>query len=133
MLPVGLEATADGGALVTETTEVQRVRLASMGLIVPVAGAASLETTSPEALPTIRCGNLSFLTGRCTAQAGTRARVVFVTSRPAGPPGDLCGDPDTGRTHVKMALARADRRTAIERAMASTVRAAPGHTVGGFS
>jgi hypothetical protein len=32
-----------------------------------------------------------------------------------------------------MALVRADRLTATERAMVSTVRAAPGRTHGGFS
>ena len=36
-----------------------------------------------------------------------------------------CGDPDTGLTYVKMALVRADRLTATERAMASTVRGRP--------
>ncbi|MEV6526577.1 hypothetical protein AB0M43_32060 [Longispora sp. NPDC051575] len=34
-----------------------------------------------------------------------------------------CGDPDTGLTHVEMALVRSDRLTNTERAMLSTVRA----------
>ena len=36
-------------------------------------------------------------------------------------------------TFVEMALVRADRFTATERAMASTVRGRPGRTHGGFS
>jgi len=36
-------------------------------------------------------------------------------------------------TYVEMALVRADRLTATERAMASTVRGRPGRTHGGFS
>jgi hypothetical protein len=35
--------------------------------------------------------------------------------------------------YVEMALVRADRPTVTERAMAGTVRAAPGRTHGGFS
>ena len=36
-----------------------------------------------------------------------------------------CGDPDTGPDVLEMALVRADRLTATERAMASTVRGRP--------
>ena len=45
-----------------------------------------------------------------------------------------CGDPETALTYVEMALARADRVRATERAMASTDPGSPpGHTHGGFS
>ena len=76
---------------------------------------------------------------------GARTVPAIPVRRPAR--GDATGD-DRGRgrerwrhrepgqvalTYVEMALVRADRLTATERAMASTVRGRPGRTHGGFS
>jgi hypothetical protein len=44
-----------------------------------------------------------------------------------------CGDPDTGPEVRGDGAGAADRLTATERAMASTVRGRPGRTHGGFS
>jgi hypothetical protein len=57
----------------------------------------------------------------------------FVSGQPDTKPVRLMTPTMTPLTYVEMALVRADRLTATERAMASTVRGRPGRTHGGFS